>query len=42
MRINAKVTPINDNGYSCHITAIELVNQSYEVYIMPHHAIGYL
>ena len=23
--INAKATPINDNDYNCHITAIELV-----------------
>ena len=34
-RINAKATPINDNDYSCHTTAIELFNQSYEVHIMP-------
>ena len=34
-RINAKATPINNNDYSCHITAVELVNQSYEVDIMP-------
>ena len=34
-RINAKATPINDNDYSCHITAIELFNQSYEVHITP-------
>ena len=25
MHINSKATPINDNDYSCHITAIELV-----------------
>ena len=25
MRINTKATLINDNGYSCHITAVELV-----------------
>ena len=25
MGINAKATPINDNDYSCHITAVELV-----------------
>ena len=25
MRINAKATPINDNDYSCQITAVELV-----------------
>ena len=25
MNINGKVTPINDNGNSCHITAVELV-----------------
>ena len=23
--INAKATPINDNDYKCHVTAIELV-----------------
>ena len=34
-RINAKAIPINDNDYSCHITAVELFNQSYEVHIMP-------
>ena len=28
-------TPINDNGYRCHITAIELVYQSYMVHITP-------
>ena len=35
MRTNAKATPINDNDYSCHITAVDLFNQSYEVHIMP-------
>ena len=30
----AKATPINNN-YSCHITAVELVNQSYGVHITP-------
>ena len=41
MRTNAKATPINDNDYSRHITAVELVYQSYEVYITPHHATSY-
>ena len=31
-RTNAKATPIDDNDYSCHITAADLFNQSYEVY----------
>ena len=33
MHTNAKAMPINDNDYIHHITAVELVNQSYEVYI---------
>ena len=43
MRTNSKAMPINDNDYSFHITAIELVyyNQSYMVHIMPHHATSY-
>ena len=24
-KINAKATPINDNDYNCHITAVKLV-----------------
>ena len=35
MRINAKATPTNDTNYSCHIKAIVLFNQPYEVHIMP-------
>ena len=33
MHTNAKVTPINNNDYSCHITAVDLFNQSYEVHV---------
>ena len=40
-RINAKATPIYDTGYSCHITAINLFNQSYAVHIMPYHTTSY-
>ena len=36
MHINAKATPINDKAYNCHITAMELVNQSYGAH--PYHA----
>ena len=35
MCTNAKATPINDNDYSCHITAVDLFNQLYEVHITP-------
>ena len=35
MRINAKATPTNDTNYSCHIKAVVLFNQPYEVHIMP-------
>ena len=38
---NAKAMPINDNDYSCHITTVDLFNQSYEVHITPHHTISY-
>ena len=31
----SRATPINDNDYSRHITAVELVNQSYEIHITP-------
>ena len=31
--INAKTTAINNNGCSCHITDVELFNQSYGVHI---------
>ena len=33
---NAKAMPINDNDYSCHVTAVEL--ESYEAHITPYHA----
>ena len=32
----------NNTGYSCHIKAVELLNQSYGVHITPHHATSYL
>ena len=32
---NCKATPTNDTNYSCHIKAVELLNQSYRVHIMP-------
>ena len=32
---NCKATPINHNNYSCHITAVELVYQSYGVHVTP-------
>ena len=35
MHTNAKAMAINDNDYSCHITAVDLFNQLYEVHIMP-------
>ena len=31
--INAKATPTNNTDYNCYIKAVELVNQSYGVYI---------
>ena len=36
--INTKATPINDNGYSCHVTAVELV---YPIICGPYHATSY-
>ena len=33
MHINAKATPTNDTDYRCYIKAIDLINQSYGVYI---------
>ena len=33
MHINAKAIPTNDTDYRCYIKAVELVNQSYGVYI---------
>ena len=41
MCIDAKATPTNDIDYSCHIKVIELTvfDQSYGLYITPHHAI---
>ena len=35
------VTPINNNDYSCHITAVELFNQSHGFHITPHHTTSY-
>ena len=35
--INAMAMPSIDTDYSCHIKAVELFNQLYEVYIMPYH-----
>ena len=32
-RTNAKATPINDNNYSRHITAVELDGWSFQLYI---------
>ena len=33
MHINAKATPTIDTDYRCYIKAIDLINQSYGVYI---------
>ena len=33
MHINAKATPTNDTDHNCYIKAVELVNQSYGIYI---------
>ena len=35
MHFNSKAMPTNDADYSCHIIAVEFVNQSYGVHIMP-------
>ena len=38
---NCKATPNNITDYGCHTKAIKLVNQSYEVHTMLHHATSY-
>ena len=41
MCFNYKAMPTNDTDHKCHIKPVELVNQSYELNIMPNHATSY-